>query len=72
MFGFFSFFVFLSFFNVFFVSCYVKQFLGGLHPFEILFRIWSHLLKKSLMENIFCAVAETIFNSKNELHHCNC
>ena len=31
-------------------------------------RIWSHLLKKSLMENfIFCAVVSLVFNSIHRL-----
>ena len=45
------------------MKCFIKDFLSNYDQIRSFLRIWSHLLKKSLMENnfwktflIFCAV----------------
>ena len=45
------------------VKLSIKHFFGKCDQMRSLLRIWSHLLKKSLMENfIFCAVWVECFN----------
>ena len=44
----------------------IKNFFGKCDQIRSFLRIWSHLLKKSLMENfIFCAVAFMIWFTLN-------
>ena len=60
--------------NFFGRSFFLLSFLETLHKkiklfIKDLLRIWSHLLKKSLMENfIFCAVVLEILRSSNQIY----
>ena len=45
---------------------FIKDFFSKCDQIRRFLRIWSHLLKKALMENfIFCAVLDTLNNFKS-------